>query len=165
LPDNHDSPTFKLFVHWLYSGKLAVKSKDKEDDEEREYLDLAKAWVLGNYLKCAKFQNVVMDALSVRRAQDYLEHRGHPLIKTVEYVYSHTEEHSELRSLMISIYTLDDSINRISRWKDKSRIPHAFLVPLANDLTEFMYNPNDELPEAELFYVETSWAYFVLRGH
>jgi hypothetical protein len=155
IPHDHDSPTFKLFVHWLYSGKLAVESKDKEDDEEREYLELAKAWVLGKYLKCAKFQNVVMDALSARRAQDYVERLGHPLVKTVEYVYIHTEEHSELRDLMINIYTLDDSINRISRWKDKSRIPHAFLVLLADELTECMYNPNDELPEAEIFYVET----------
>ncbi|KAL2849368.1 hypothetical protein BJX68DRAFT_267220 [Aspergillus pseudodeflectus] len=151
--DEHDSHTFKLFVHWLYSGTLPVVSKDKDDDGEREYLELAKAWALGNDLKCARFQNIVIDALSARRAQDYDQRRGHPLIQTVEYVYSHTEEDSQLRSLMISIYAQEDATNRISRWKDRSRIPHAFLAELADELTECLYNPNDELPEVEIFYV------------
>ncbi|KAL3495071.1 hypothetical protein BJX62DRAFT_233719 [Aspergillus germanicus] len=132
--EEQDPHAFDIFTHWLYTSKLPVVAKREAKDDEREYLELAKAWVLGEKLECKKFQNDVMDALVARRNEDYDELNIHPLSKTVGYIYSHTTERSKLRNFVVDMYLQKGYDNRVELWEDQSRIPLPLLIEIAEIL-------------------------------
>jgi hypothetical protein len=139
--EDEDPEAFEMFIHWLYTSKLPVVVKGEPDDEEREYLELAKAWVLGERLKCPKFQNAAMDAVVARRDEDYNKVYVHPLSKMVEYIYSRTKKDSSLRTFIYDIYTQVGYDNRLNLWCNPARIPLELILEVADTFYDWV--PSD----------------------
>ncbi|KAI9928693.1 hypothetical protein MW887_001910 [Aspergillus wentii] len=72
LPDEEPN-IFTLYLHWLYYGALPVYCDKPGLAGNSEYLELAKAYVLGDKLLDSKFQDTVIDAIiekSLSKAKD-----------------------------------------------------------------------------------------------
>ncbi|KAL3443917.1 hypothetical protein BJX65DRAFT_311395 [Aspergillus insuetus] len=152
--DDEDPAAFEMFIHWLYTSKLPVAVKGEPDHDEREYLELAKAWVLGQRLQCPKFQNAAMDALVARRDEDFNLVNVHPLSKTVEYIYSRTKKDSSLRHFIYDIYTQLGYDNRLNLWGNPARVPLELILEVADTFYDWMPTDfDDKYTCAKKFYV------------
>jgi BTB/POZ domain len=91
LPDEEDEP-FRLFVGWLYSGRIA------SPEEESELGNLFELYLMGEKWQIAGLVKDVLDA--VRRF--YRQTDTWPGLRRVQYIYANTEEDSPMRLLLIS---------------------------------------------------------------
>lgn len=124
LPDD-DPWIFGIYVHWLYHGTIA----SIEDNDE--FMDLAKAFVLGDKLLDSKFNNAVIDAI-VDKSRFTL-HDGNmwfPSERVVEYIYAHTTESSPIRELMVDLWASSAAPSSLSEWKASLSAPRSFLIRL-----------------------------------
>ncbi|RDW92790.1 uncharacterized protein DSM5745_00112 [Aspergillus mulundensis] len=69
LPDE-DPEIWALYVHWAYLGSIPTKA-DKESIKDVEYLELAKAYVLGEVIESPGFCNSVIDAICWKVGLDH----------------------------------------------------------------------------------------------
>ena len=91
LPDEEDEP-FRLFVGWLYSGRIAPP------DEESDLGDLFDLYLMGEKWQIAGLIKDVLDG--VRKF--YCITNTYPGLRRVQYMYANTDEDSPMRQLLIS---------------------------------------------------------------
>ncbi|KAI8939473.1 hypothetical protein NX059_003246 [Plenodomus lindquistii] len=109
-----DPDIFALYVQWLYTGLVAVKSKREdtdvedslnfeEDDTAIEFQDiskrtLVKCYLLGEKLMDTVYQDTIMSTLLKTASM------GIPTYDTIRIAYQGTNINSPLRKLMVDIW-------------------------------------------------------------
>jgi hypothetical protein len=90
LPDEEDEP-FRLFVGWLYSGRVP------EPEEEKDLGDLFDLYLMGEKWQIASLVKDVLD--TVRKWYRITD--TFPGLRRVQYIYANTDEDSAMRLLLI----------------------------------------------------------------
>src|SRR3954463_11841599 len=90
LPDEEDEP-FRLFVGWLYSGRVP------HPDEEKDLGDLFDLYLMGEKWQIAGLVKDVLD--TVRKWYRITD--TFPGLRRVQYIYANTDEDSAMRLLLI----------------------------------------------------------------
>jgi hypothetical protein len=96
FPDEEDEP-FRLFVGWLYSGRVPAP------EEEKDLGDLFDLYLMGEKWQIASLIKDVLD--TVRKW--YHTNDTFPGLRRVQYIYANTDEDSPMRQLLV------DSIARM----------------------------------------------------
>jgi BTB/POZ domain len=91
LPEEEDAP-FKLFVGWLYSGRVPIP------EEENDLGDLFELYLMGEKWQIA---GLVKDVLGAVRRY-YRTTQTFPGLRRVQYMYANTDEASPMRQLLTS---------------------------------------------------------------
>lgn len=138
LPD--DDPTaFHLYIHWLYFHTLPIIHGSADEDNEPEYLDLAKAYILGDKLLDYSFTDIIIDTtLEKSRFEIHDGNYWFPGDRVVEYVYRHTVEGSPIRRLLVDFYAYHGT----PEWGTARTFPKPFLF----ELTQAFLNLNSSCP-------------------
>ncbi|KHO02034.1 BTB/POZ fold protein [Metarhizium album ARSEF 1941] len=100
--EEQDPEVFHTYINWLYSR--AVNSKC-ETDLGDTFLSLAKAWILGDYLQDAAFQNDAMTKMyrevrALHRWRSGWDGKTLPMA----WVYEHTPVGSLLRAFLVDAF-------------------------------------------------------------
>jgi len=91
FPDEEDEP-FRLFVGWLYSGRVPTPSEEKDLGELFDLYLMGEKWQIASLIK------EVLD--TVRRW--YRQTDTFPGLRRVQYVYANSDEDSPMRQLLVS---------------------------------------------------------------
>ena len=98
-----------------------------------EYLNLVKAYVLGDKIIDPTFQNATIDAIIEKST--IVGHNGmkmYPDMDAIIYAYDHTSRSARIRELLVDLYVMHGNWTWICEtvWGDIGNIPHAFLWEL-----------------------------------
>ncbi|XHF97178.1 hypothetical protein AWENTII_000779 [Aspergillus wentii] len=136
LPDEEPN-IFTLYLHWLYYGALPVYCDKPGLAGNSEYLELAKAYVLGDKLLDSKFQDTVIDAIiekSLSKAKDGAS--WYPVGEVIEYVYCNTHESAPIRELLVDMYVYYGYSDWLRDYNEPENVPQPFLLKLASKLLD-----------------------------
>ncbi|KAK5133256.1 hypothetical protein LTR08_007990 [Meristemomyces frigidus] len=104
LPD-HNCEIFNLYVNWLYSGRLPVQHIEESNlmnNNDKQYHNLFKAYVLGDALLDSDFKDAVVDAIV---NEMHIQHQGNvyffPVRQIRTFLYNSTTSASKLRQLLV----------------------------------------------------------------
>src|SRR5204862_7738693 len=103
--EDDDPDIFRLYLHWLYRGTLPCRREEPGHPGNIEYIQLAKAYVLGDKLQDGRFQDTTVDAIIKKAsspARDGLQWL--PVGSAVRCIYDRTLPTSEARRLLVDIY-------------------------------------------------------------
>jgi hypothetical protein len=138
LPDEEDEP-FRLFVGWLYSGRVAPP------EQESDLGDLFDLYLMGEKWQIAGLIRDVLDA--VRRF--YLATDTFPGLRRVQYMYANTDEDSPMRQLLISsvarMLVLDVTIP--AHWERALKKNGVLAVDLIRAVQQWRLDPRS-IPDA-----------------
>ncbi|KAI9042991.1 uncharacterized protein KD926_004782 [Aspergillus affinis] len=133
-----------------------------KQNEPMEYLNLAKAHVLGDRLLDTKFQNASIDVI-VERSQP-AGRGGYPRTgpEVIGYIYQNTAESALIRDLFVDLYSSHGTSSWLDYWRDSEPIPVPFLFRLASRLmdgskvsiTAHKYYSTDDVEPAKKFAAE-----------
>lgn len=129
--EDDDPDTFQLYLHWLYRGTLPVRADEPGHACNSEYLQLAKAYVLGDKLQDGDFQDIIIDAIIDKwnsKASD--GHNCFPVGAVVTCIYNNTPESSKARRLLVDICVHNGSKSWLSDWTKECDIPKDFLFDM-----------------------------------
>lgn len=110
LPED-DPKAFAIYSHWLYFAEIpgllqAAKKGESAKQSAQEYYDLVSAYVLGDKLLDAEFQNAVIDAIldtcSTADSQDGKVY--FPDADAVNHAYNNTTKSSKIRKMLVALY-------------------------------------------------------------
>lgn len=136
LPEDEPG-IFAIYVHWLYYGTVPVVCGETGDSKDAEYLNLAKAYTLGDKFMDTKFQDATIDAIvessHVRMPNGSLWYPG---IHVVQYVYDNTKESASIRTLLLDMFLMSGNGGWLLEAKDRSSVPQPFLFELAAELLD-----------------------------
>lgn len=136
LPED-EPEIFQLYVHWLYFGTLPVFCDEPGHLGNTEYLDLAKAYTLGDKLMDTMFQDTVIDAIIEKSRSKARDQRcWFPVGKTIEYAYSNTNESALIRKLFVDMYVRHGNPEWLHEWAEPTDLPPPFLLELASKLLD-----------------------------
>lgn len=136
LPED-EPKIFALYVHWLYFGTLPVFCDEPGVEGDEEYLDLVKAYVLGDKLLDSKFQDTAVDAIvekSVTAAQD--GSLWYPGAEPIEYAYRNTNTSARIRGLLVDMYVCFGRGEWLHDWDEPTEVPQPFLWDLSLSLLD-----------------------------
>ncbi|KAL4904479.1 hypothetical protein BDW74DRAFT_179053 [Aspergillus multicolor] len=130
LPEQ-DPDVFALFVHWLYFKTIPVAHDNMGAEEDVEYMELAKAYVLGDMLVSPAFKNVAIDIMVEKSLAPKMNGSlYYPKIKVIQYIHSNTLNGSKIRRLLVDLYLE----HGMKDWlRGETDIPPAFLLALVED--------------------------------
>lgn len=134
LPDD-DPGIFALYVHWLYCGTLPVVCDKSGSPGDSEYMDLVKAYVLGDKILDSRFQDTVIDAIvekSQSKGKDWKY--WHPNIDVIKYAFANSNASAPIRKLLVDMYANNARSSWIHKWA--ADLPHQFLFQLASTLLD-----------------------------
>ncbi|KAF2000438.1 hypothetical protein P154DRAFT_435014, partial [Amniculicola lignicola CBS 123094] len=116
----HDDPdAFRMYAHWLYCRKFPLA-----DDRDEAYVQLAKAYVLGESLLDAKFKNTILDSIiTATTTFDYF-----PVGQPITIIYEGTPVESPARRLMVDFYVYAMHSGGTSWTRHLGAYPKEFLV-------------------------------------
>lgn len=126
---NSDEPEiFRLYMHWLYRGTLPTRIASRNAIvDNKEYLQLSKAYVLGDKLQDGHFTDAVMDAI-IDKSSEMLFCPNNDMIS---YVYDNTTELSQLRLFLVDSYVNEQYGNDLG---EPGVLPNAFVHSIAVEL-------------------------------
>ncbi|KAK3112819.1 hypothetical protein LTR53_010500 [Teratosphaeriaceae sp. CCFEE 6253] len=102
LPEE-DCSDFSRYVHWLYSGKLAVK----QSTGEPLYHVRVALYILGEKIIDSRFQDSVVNAIiATTRETVGPGNRVYPNMRNVRRIYKNTPEGSPARRLLVDMYAI-----------------------------------------------------------
>lgn len=138
LPED-EPEIFAIYVHWLYYGTVPVVCHEAGDsnDADAEYLNLAKAYTLGDKLMDTKFQDATIDAIV--EASNIINTNGtswYPGTEVVQFVYDNTNESASIRTLLVDMFLMAGSGAWLLECKDRASVPQPFLFELASELLD-----------------------------
>ncbi|KAL4870101.1 hypothetical protein BDV12DRAFT_184709 [Aspergillus spectabilis] len=151
LPDD-DPKVLALYIHWLYYGTLAVLCDEPGLPGNSEYLDLVKAYVLGDKLLDFAFQDAAVDAIIEKSrsvAQDGA--KWYPVGEVIEYAYNNTIDSAPIRELLVDMYANRAQSSWLHDWADPASVPQPFLLGLASKLLDRRERSAEPL-EANKYY-------------
>lgn len=144
-----DPDTFEVYLHWLYFGTVPTRDDESSDTE---YLQLAKAYVLGDKLGDGNFKDVITDAMIHKSrfltvsAGKSVGTRFFPGGIVIRHIYDNTPKSSEARHLLVYLY----AENGNGQWlNDPALFPKEFLMDLAVALFGRQGKPTPATPTAE----------------
>ncbi|KAK2754522.1 hypothetical protein FQN54_006923 [Arachnomyces sp. PD_36] len=141
---NHDPEALQLYMQWLYTKMLPVKTEDPSDDE---FLLLAKAVVLGDMFQDSDFENTAVDAILDKSRSSRLE--GPTLAPTVSYIYENTINECKARKLLVDIYVSEGNGKWLRHPEESPKdLPSEFMFDLAAALLERRPKPNSSSPSS-----------------
>lgn len=121
LPED-DPDVFSLYVHCLYTGKLAVVSKPERYQEQ--FTKLARLYVFAEKIQDTKCKNYAVDAMVARIRGERIG--SSPDASVIEIIYKGTARPCPARRLMVDIWTYHRPLN----WDDhyqQSDFPPEFI--------------------------------------
>ncbi|CAI7604079.1 unnamed protein product [Penicillium glandicola] len=155
LPD--DEPRiFGLYIHWLYYGTLPVFCDEPGLPGNAEYVDLVKAYVLGDKFLDFKFQNATIDAIIEKtdsKSQD--RSRWFPVGEPIEYAYTNTCESALIRKLLVDLYVHNGFSGWLHDWGEPAHLPQPFLLELASELLDRRVG-SEKSPESSDYHIHDS---------
>ncbi|RAK77502.1 BTB/POZ domain-containing protein [Aspergillus fijiensis CBS 313.89] len=126
-----------LYIHWLYCGKLAVCCGEPGRIPNSEYLDLVKAYVLGDKILDTLFQDAIVDAIvESRRSTGQDETSSYPFGEALEYAYNRLAETAPILELFVDMYVSDAHSSWLHKIADSTTVPQPFLLRLASKLLD-----------------------------
>jgi hypothetical protein len=127
-----DADTFELYLHWLYRGTLPVRINEPGLVGNSEYLQMAKAYVLGDKLQDGDFKDVIIDAI-IDKCKSIASdgHKWSPVGPVLRCIYDNTPTSSKARRLLVDIYVHNGSGDWLSDWVKQDDIPKDFLLDIA----------------------------------
>lgn len=143
-----DPETFEIYQHWLYCGTIPTRNDVGDSAIDVEYLQLGKAYILGDKLRDGTFKDVIIDAILNRtssRASDGLCH--FPDETFVQSIYDNTPKSSEARNLLVDLYVNHGN----EQWLNDAE-PEAFPNDFLMDLAVVLFgrkNPHTDTYPAE----------------
>lgn len=134
---NDDPTVFRLYVHWLYSGTLPCQIDEPNPTGNLEYLQLAKAHVLGIKLLVKRFADATVDAI-IEKAHSIASdgHSWFPDGEAIRYLYANTLPSSPVRRLLVDFYVSCGNKDWVAEWDSPEERPSEFLFDLAVGLYE-----------------------------
>lgn len=129
--EDQSADIFQLYLHWLYKGTLPVRIDKPGAEGNEEYLQLAKAYTLGDELIDGDFQDAIIDAIVDKcnsKASD--GQSWFPVGAVVQQIYRHTLKSSKARRLLTDLYITHGSGGWLRVMK-QDEIPAEFLFDLA----------------------------------
>lgn len=127
-----DPELFDLYLHWLYSQTLLAQNDSPGHAGNAEYLQLAKAYVLGDMIQDAKFKDAVLDAMLFKSRSLASDGKyWYPVGPVIRYIYDRTLESSKARRLLVDMYTYHGQGNWLTTWASEDDLPKQFLFDLA----------------------------------
>ncbi|PNP41617.1 hypothetical protein TGAMA5MH_06546 [Trichoderma gamsii] len=127
-----DPEVFEIYLHWLYFEKFPVQNDSPGLEGNTEYVQLAKAYVLGEMLQDVNFRDAVLDAILVKsRSKASDGQNWFPVGPAIRYIYEGTPESSAARRLLVDLYTYHGYADWLTQWANKDDLPKQFLLDLA----------------------------------
>jgi len=130
--EEEEPEIFAIYVHWLYRGSLPERPDGMERDEsDKEWCQLAEAYVLGDRLQDGDLADTVIDAIIEKPKTPDSERRASlPPKKVVQYIYENTTTSSQTRRMLVDIY----AYNGPGKWfflpAKEEELPSDFLYSL-----------------------------------
>lgn len=109
LPEDNPE-AFKIFVSWLYTGRMIVKGCDMELMPYETINAAVELWILGDKLMAPKFANAAMECCMVYYAVNLLESEN------ADFIYKNCQEHSELRRFIRDLIRTDGPCSHLSEF-------------------------------------------------
>lgn len=121
---NDDPETFRIYLHWLYRGTFPCRINEPALAGNAEFLQLAKAHVLGDKLFDGDFCNAAIDAI-INKTETKLPDglRWYPVGEVVQSIYDNTLPHSPTRRLLVDLYVRSGHKNWILEWAKPDDLP------------------------------------------
>lgn len=142
--EDEDADTFELYLHWLYRGTLPVRINEPGLVGNSEYLQMSKAYVLGDKLQDGDFKDVIIDAIIDKCKSIASDGRKwFPVGPVLRCIYDNTPTSSEARRLLVDIYVHNGSGDWLSDWVKQDDIPKDFLL----DITMAFLNKKEKNEE------------------
>jgi hypothetical protein len=127
-----DPEVFEVYLHWLYCETLPVKNDSPGHEGNIEYVQLAKAYALGEMLQDVNFKDAVLDAISIKSCSKASDgQRWFPLGPAIRCIYEGTPGSSAARRLLVDMYTYHGNGNWLTDWANEDDLPKQFLLDLA----------------------------------
>jgi hypothetical protein len=127
-----DPEVFEVYQHWLYFEKLPVQNDSPALEGNTEYVQLAKAYVLGEMLQDVIFKDAVLDAILAKSRSKASDGQSwFPVGPAIRYIYEGTPESSAARRLLVDLYTYHGHAEWLTQWANKDDLPKQFLLDLA----------------------------------
>ncbi|KAL6703469.1 hypothetical protein ACN47E_009643 [Coniothyrium glycines] len=127
LPDELPS-CFRVYLKWLYFGKIAVEVDVYiTDDEDEVMVQLIQSYILGEKLRDEPYQNAIISALILfaDKADKY------PNDEAVQLAYKGTRKSSPLRRLLVDYWLW---LAKESWLPDDNQVVQDICAEFANDL-------------------------------
>lgn len=135
-----DPDTFQLYLHWLYFRILPIKSNAPGNIGNMEYLQLAKAYVLGDLLQDVDFNDAVIDTMIEKSCTPTTDgKRWYPAVSVVACIYNNTPASSEARRLLIDMFVNFGHggwLPKAEEMEKTENVPKEFLLDLAAALLD-----------------------------
>lgn len=152
LPDD-DPKTFQVYAHWLYSGTLPVTYGILGKEVDFEYLDLVKAYVLGDKLLDDTFRRTVIDAIVEASLVERINwDPWFPGDEAILYAYSNTLKESPIRKLLVDFHVYYGDSEWIGDLKIAEQYPKSFLIDLSTALLDRRKFPDHGSLRASGYY-------------
>ncbi|KAK2598094.1 hypothetical protein QQS21_005805 [Conoideocrella luteorostrata] len=138
----HDAEVFRTYLYWLHLHKLAVRNDEPGFAGNEEYIHLAKAYVLGDFLSDFEFKDAVLDAiLEKSNSEAHDGRKWNPVGPVIRHIYDNTLDCSKARQLLVDLYTLHGRGDWLRDWADPEDLPKEFLLDLAVALLDKRVRP------------------------
>lgn len=129
---NEEPEVFHLYMQWLYRDTLPVRNDSPGLEGNAEYLQLAKAYVLGDLLQDGNFKDAVLDAMIERTTSKLSDGKmWFPVGPVIRHIYDNTMKSSEARRLLVDMYTQTGRSDWLRNWACPEDLPKEFLYDLA----------------------------------
>jgi len=123
-----DANTFSLYQDWLYSHQISTCKDVGGREGNEEYIELCKAYCLGEKLMDDNFKNAVVDAIIHKNATKASDgHHWYPVGKAIRYAYDGTPAGSPLRKLLVDFYAYQAVEGWLSDYTSVEEVPKEFL--------------------------------------
>ena len=127
-----EEEVFQIYIHWLYRHTLPVRVDEPGLVGNDEYLQLAKAYVLGDYLLDTNFQDAVIDAIIEKTGSKVRDDQcWYPVGTVIRYVYDNTLESNMARKLLVDLYAARGKGSWLREWATEEDLPKEFLFDVA----------------------------------
>lgn len=127
-----DPEVFEVYLHWLYCETLPVQNDSPGQEGNTEYVQLAKAYALGEMLQDVNFKDAVLDAILIKSQSEASDGRNwYPVGPAIRCIYEGTPESSAARRLLVDMYTYHGHGDWLTEWASKDDLPKQFLLDLA----------------------------------
>ncbi|KAK3076874.1 hypothetical protein LTS18_011764 [Coniosporium uncinatum] len=141
----YDEPEiFDIYACWLYYQKFPTRLDRGGLEGNKEYVQLAKAYVLGEKLQDRDFQDAVIDAV-VDKSNHLTEGNKtwSPVGDAVKIIYDGTPDTSPAQKLLVDIHChYGHTLWLTDHCPPNKDIPHDFLLDLARKMFDERPKPN-----------------------
>jgi hypothetical protein len=135
---------FRIYVQWLYTSQLHTKthfSHASATEDQWEWANLVKAYLLGDYLQDIDFKDTIMDAMIEWGHEADRKCINAPPHSSVE-IYQQTSNTSPLRKFVVD-FTTRSLIDSFHVSMSDFQFPSDFLAAVVTNLAERIRPGND----------------------